>query len=249
MRYCPSAVSLPQIQSYPATGVLPAIIGGRRTGGEIRLSRRSGSGVLGLPGFNETKDLIEDQDYQHSTPVVGKRDNAGRNSETSSEGRIGLPTAAEGIPQHKDAASIRDEEFPPDTTSASSSSSSSKSYSSPSSLYSTLQRSAIAELILTPGTPASSSPPTGARHSGTAALPHGSRRIGMMPCNLVQSHPLTTYRLQEICPNCRNARQRQDERLGLLKEGLKQLRISVEGIVAVEDIQERGRQAYIEEGE
>ena len=34
----------------------------------------------------------------------------------------------------------------------------------------------------------------------------------------------------------------------MLKEGLKQLRISVEGMVAVEDMQERGRQAYIEEG-
>ena len=69
----------------------------------------------------------------------------------------------------------------------------------------------------------------------------------MMPCNLVLSHPLTTYRLREICPNCRNARQIQDGRLELLREGLKQLRISVEGIVAVEDMQERDRQAYIDE--
>ena len=141
MRYCPSAVPLPQIQSYPAIRVVPAIIGGRRIGGEVRLPRRSGSGVLELPGFTETKDPIEDQDHQHSTPVVGKRDNAGRKSETSSEG---LPAATQGIPQHKDAAAIRDEEFSPNTTSASSSSISSKSYSSPSPLYSTLQRSAIA---------------------------------------------------------------------------------------------------------
>ena len=70
-----------------------------------------------------------------------------------------------------------------------------------------------------------------------------------MPCNVVQFHPLTTYRLRKVCPNCSHARQRQDGRLGLLKEGLKQLRITVKGIIAVKDMQERDRQAHLEEEE
>lgn len=45
------------------------------------------------------------------------------------------------------------------------------------------------------------------------------------------------------------ARQSQDGRLGLLKEGLKELRMSVEGMVAMEDIQERDGQAHMEEEE
>lgn len=249
MRYCSSAVAFSQIQPYPATGVVSTISGGRRRGEGIRFPPRSGSGILGSSGFTETKEPIEDEDHQHSTPTVGRREDVGRKAETSSEeGGDGLSAETEGIPPDKDAATIRDKECPPDTLSISSSSISSKSDSSPSSLYSTPATQCNGgSPVLTPATPASSSPPTRIRNSATATLPHGARRTGILPCKLVQSHPLTTYRLREICPNCRNARVRQDGRLELLKEGLKQLRIIVEGMVAVEDMQQRDRQAHIED--
>lgn len=243
MRHCPSAVPSSQMQlPYPATRVLPAISGGYRRGGRICFPPRSGSGVAGLPEFTETKEPIENEEHQYSTLAIGKTQDTGREAETpSEEGRIGVSATREGIPSDNDPATIRDEECPPDTPSANSSSISStissQSDSSPSPLYSTPPTQCNSGSPgLMPGTPASSSPPTRARNSGTATLSHGVRRTEMMPCKVVQSHPLTTYRLREVCPNCRNARQRQDGRLGLLKEGLKQLRISVKGMVRVEDL-------------